>query len=392
MERDLFKYHLDSPQPNGEISTPFLPIAGWIAVKSDVLIKNLSLCDRDRSISYSLNTGDRPDVESAYPGYRALGFHYLLSLQDLSASSSLSITFKIEDKIYDFPIHFSIEATAIAAFEQKKSEKLTQISSILQCPICQHPELSQFHRDVVLKCNNCHAEFTGDRRHFNFLNSELIDYGNIEATANVSAFGYDAVASGLIEQFGDGLILDNGCGLKRHYYQNVVNLEIVDYPTTDVLAIGEKLPLKSNSFDAVFSFLVLEHVRHPFECAQEIMRVLKPGGTLYAIAPFLQPFHGYPNHYYNMTSHGLKNLFQESIEISECDVYEKALPIACLTWFLNSYLRGLPPTVAETFKNMKVADLLKHHRNYQDCDFVTQLSPEVNDELACANYLIGIKR
>ncbi len=196
----------------------------------------------------------------------------------------------------------------------------------------------------------------------------------------------------LIEQFKNGLILDNGCGLRNEYYDNVVNFEIVDYPTTDVLGIGEKLPFKSDVFDAIFSLSVLEHVKNPFECVQEINRVLKPGGILYVAVPFLQPFHGYPDHYYNMTSSGLKNLFSGKFEIIECSVPLAGLPIWCLSWFLNSYIRGLPEPVADRFKKMQVSELLNDPREYLDKDFVKQLSPKANEELACVNYLLGKKK
>ncbi|HEX3450908.1 MAG TPA: methyltransferase domain-containing protein, partial [Isosphaeraceae bacterium] len=64
-----------------------------------------------------------------------------------------------------------------------------------------------------------------------------------------------------------------------------------------------------DAFDAVISVPVLEQVRDPFTAAKEITRVLKPGGKLFCCVRFLQPFHGYPNHYYNMTHVGLASLF-----------------------------------------------------------------------------------
>ncbi|OYW00913.1 MAG: hypothetical protein B7Z58_13680 [Acidiphilium sp. 37-64-53] len=90
---------------------------------------------------------------------------------------------------------------------------------------------------------------------------------------------------------------------------DVVNVEIGDYPSTDVPAIGEALPFKDNSFDVALSLAVLEHVDDPFKCAQEVLRVVTPGGELLIDVPFLQPVHGFPYHYYNMTAQGLAILF-----------------------------------------------------------------------------------
>jgi len=143
---------------------------------------------------------------------------------------------------------------------------------------------------------------------FDFLSSELRAQFNIVDTDAVSSNGYDAHALALIERHAAGLVLDCGAGRRSDYYDNVVNFEIVDYETTDVRGVGEALPFVDGSFDAVLSLAVLEHVKDPFRCAREIARVLKPGGELMCCVPFLQPLHGYPHHYYNMTHQGLRNL------------------------------------------------------------------------------------
>ena len=46
---------------------------------------------------------------------------------------------------------------------------------------------------------------------------------------------------------------------------------------------------------------------------------MKPGGRIFAAVPFLQPYHGYPDHYYNMTAAGLRNLFAD-LEVERLDV------------------------------------------------------------------------
>ncbi|AFY84667.1 methylase involved in ubiquinone/menaquinone biosynthesis [Oscillatoria acuminata PCC 6304] len=382
-----FLYCIDSPQPKDAISAAFVIVSGWIVGGESSQIKDVILCNETDDV-FPLSLVDRPDVESAYPHRTAVGFQEFILTRQLTLGTSWFIQFWMDEEVYRFPLDLFVSGELCEEFLQQKQAKLAQIRPILQCPVCESDRL--LIQDPVLSCPDCGSEFQLNSNHYNFLNRQLTEYGNVKSTASISANDYDPISLQLIEQLTNGLILDNGCGLRNFYYPNVVNLDIVDYPTTDVISIGEKLPFKSNSFDAVFSLAVLEHVKNPFECAKEIMRVLKPGGTLYAVVPFLQPFHGYPDHYYNMTSSGLKNLFSE-LEDLDCTVQLPGLPIAALTWFLNSYVQGLPQPIAESFKEMKIGDLLAHPHSYMDRDFVTSLQPQTNEELASCNYLIAKK-
>jgi SAM-dependent methyltransferase len=75
-----------------------------------------------------------------------------------------------------------------------------------------------------------------------------------------------------------GPILDVGAGnFAPTYRDDVINVEIVPYPTTDVIGASEYLPFADESFDLVISVAVLEHVRDPFAAARELQRVLKAG-------------------------------------------------------------------------------------------------------------------
>ena len=221
-----------------------------------------------------------------------------------------------------------------------------------------------------------------EQGYFDFLSKELRQVYNIIDVEAVSANGYDQKAQDLIEDYSEGLVLDCGAGRRPVYYDNVVNFEIVPYDTTDVLGVGESLPFADDSFNAVLSIAVLEHVKDPFLCAREIARVLKPGGELFCSVPFLQPLHAYPHHYYNMTHQGVANLFDGLLDEGSFDVYGSLLPVNSLMWILRSWVDGLKGTAKSEFLNMSVENLIGDPNQMLDRSFVKSLSKEKNLELA----------
>lgn len=56
-------------------------------------------------------------------------------------------------------------------------------------------------------------------------------------------------------------------------------------PRVLAAAIGERIPMRSNSFDIVYSTNVLEHVQHPAAVLGEVVRVLRPGGIAQMVVP-----------------------------------------------------------------------------------------------------------
>lgn len=228
-------------------------------------------------------------------------------------------------------------------------------------------------------------------RKYNYLSDDLRQLSGIVDTTAVSSHDYDDNALKLIDELKDGLILDAGSGRRNIYYKNVVNLEIVDYDTTDILGVGEELPFIDNSFDAVISIAVLEHVKHPFRCAAEIKRVLKPGGKLYCSVPFLQPLHGYPHHYYNMTHQGLKALFEQGMQITGQEVLDSTSPIYSLTWILKRWIDELPELARNEMLEKKVFDLIGDPLDYRNESWVKEMTESSKFELASATVLHAIK-
>ena len=61
-----------------------------------------------------------------------------------------------------------------------------------------------------------------------------------------------------------------------------------------------------DEFDIVVCEAVLEHVTDPPRAIEELRRVLKPGGEIWVVVPFNQPYHPSPGDYWRVTPDGLR--------------------------------------------------------------------------------------
>jgi len=329
-------------------------------------------------------------VTAQFPEQSCIGFQSLFNLDEVPAGSLAVTAVTLFGNIDTLPVPWARDQVSLEDFSDQVTRKRARLAKILACPICGHDALDD--RGTSLECQRCGHRVDRVGNAWDFLPDASRTNFRVTETSNISAWGYDDRAMSLVNRYSDGLILDCGSGLRPSYLENVINYEVAAYPTTDILGVGERLPFIDSCFDAVFSFAVLEHVTDPFRCAEQMARVLKPAGVLFGVVPFLQPFHGFPSHYYNMTSEGLRRLFDSSLDVVECAVPQQGLPIFSLTWILQSYLRGLPPEIRDEFKKMTVEQLAIDPWGVVDRPFVQQLSPSATRDLAATNFIIAVKR
>ncbi len=92
----------------------------------------------------------------------------------------------------------------------------------------------------------------------------------------------------------------------------------------DIVAdICELHMIPDASYDGIICCAVLEHVYDPFRAVEEMKRVLKPGGQLFAYVPFLYGYHARPgaySDYYRFTHEGVQYLFRKFHDIDLCAV------------------------------------------------------------------------
>jgi SAM-dependent methyltransferase len=93
-------------------------------------------------------------------------------------------------------------------------------------------------------------------------------------------------------------------------HPRLLNLNLFLLPNVDVVGSAYALPFRDESVDSVYCEAVLEHLEQPQEAVAEMHRALKLGGQVLAATPFLQPFHGYPDHFQNFTLSGHVRLFE----------------------------------------------------------------------------------
>ena len=87
---------------------------------------------------------------------------------------------------------------------------------------------------------------------------------------------------------GAGLVLQmNFRGLARRVCGVDPDGRVVGNPQLDEaqVADGESIPYPDSTFDVIFADNVLEHLEHPTPVFQEVVRTLKPGGTLLVKTP-----------------------------------------------------------------------------------------------------------
>ena len=85
-----------------------------------------------------------------------------------------------------------------------------------------------------------------------------------------------------------------------------------DYSKVDALADICALPFREGVFDAVINIQVLEHIREPRRCVEEMARALKPGGQLILTTVQCWEIHQHPNDFFRFTRYGLTYLFDKA--------------------------------------------------------------------------------
>ncbi|MDD5102845.1 MAG: methyltransferase domain-containing protein [Candidatus Peribacteraceae bacterium] len=144
-------------------------------------------------------------------------------------------------------------------------------------------------------------------------------------------------AGGLIVDIGGGLRLDPARGDRvnpdhqkrfgRFLFDPKVQYRVTGYTGQyhpDCVEDIHKLSFADASIDAIICLAVLEHVYDPKRAAEEVTRVLKPGGTGLLYVPFLYRYHAQTTKdyldYFRYSKDGIAYLFRGCREMEICPV------------------------------------------------------------------------
>ena len=132
----------------------------------------------------------------------------------------------------------------------------------------------------------------------------------------------------------DAVVLNLGSGAKR-ISSSVINVDFLPFEGVDVVADITRLPLRDGSVDGIINEVTLEHVRDRRAAIDEMQRVLKKGGYLYIVVPFIVGYHPSPDDYYRWTAQGLRADLQG---LEEIETGIRSGPTSALLWVLQEWL------------------------------------------------------
>lgn len=291
-----------------------------------------------------------------------------------------------------------------------------ELISLLLCPDCFQGALTPTQAQDELVCECCEHRFPVSQGRPVLLphDNELFridDYVKVSNAATVSGKGrLSRIVPGpsvnlssrrVLQRLGQELnameraiVLVVGGGRQREWLDKALNASEsvrVVYSDIDVGADidlfcdGHALPFRDESFDAVITTAVLEHVLYPERVAGEISRVLKTGGWLYSELPFMQQVHEGAYDFTRYTLSGHRRLFNSVAEVESGMV---AGPGTALVWSLENFFLAFVSRSASR-KLVKLGIRLGFSW-LKYTDYLLVNKPQAMDGASCT-YLLGRK-
>ena len=286
----------------------------------------------------------------------------------------------------------------------KKTRNGVDLTKLIRCPSCRAEHF--IFSDRTLSCSSCNRIFNlvenqipilCDKEYSQHILKNLNgkksweDYDLEEKTTKIAKFSnkrksiYQRLTPSYRVQIGptyhefiekyniNGHILEIGGGPNSINHQGVINCDINNYPTVDIISDARKLPFKNQIFEAIICNSVLEHIFDVEIVVAECARVLKNGGFIFMCVPQVCGRH-HTIDYFRWTIPGLKKVFDKFNVIDEGVILGPGMFISHL---FTSLFRELTPSkiINKTLCfllewllfPLRFLDLVgKNNKNYED--------------------------
>lgn len=275
---------------------------------------------------------------------------------------------------------------------QAKKQISAAARQLLRCPTCHH-DLA--YSEVQLSCVNAEcstryplqdgipiliaeqasvfsiSDFTSHRNTYfsNLQESKLKKFlrslrptisNNVKGRANYLKFKDILLAGSAAPRvlvLGGSILGDGMEPLADSPAIELIETDISFGPRTMMICDAHDIPFADETFDGVIVQAVLEHVVDPHRCCDEIYRVLKKHGVVYAETPFMQQVHGGRYDFTRFTYLGHRRLFRH---FEELDSGAVCGPGMALAWSYKYFLFSFT-----TFKPLrKILGLFAHMTSF----------------------------
>lgn len=359
------------------VRSPFI-VAGWVIPDPENPLKEIEVKVNGQLRALATTGLRRQDVAEAYPGREALwsGFVTEVFIDDLD---NRKVDVEVNAVFAEGQMSIDRLQTKVKGLDRLVPARARnwRYADILACPLC---SASLDETKLGLRCRGCNSETQKRRGTPIFTNGLEVIGSHLLVTNPTNPNGQDHTR--IIESH--GLVLDLGAGNPREseHYPNVVFHEFVHYAHTDVVSICDRLPYREGVFDAVISKAAFEHLARPWDVAEEIYRVLKPGGLVRVDTAFMFPLHGDPYHFFNMTLDGAREIFKR-FQTQRCGVMPYQMP---------SYsLRAQFETMLDHVQSEDWRRRITEWRDAIGGDLDNAIDAKGHERLAAGVYFEGIK-
>jgi hypothetical protein len=169
----------------------------------------------------------------------------------------------------------------------------------------------------------------------------------------------------------------------------VISIDVVPLPNVEVIAEAEALPFADNAIAYLISGAVFEHLCDPLKAIREVRRVLREGGGFYIDTAFMQGYHGFPGHYFNMTPQAIETFLLDDFEREHALVPLPGSPIYSIEDTLRRLLEALPASERSSLLSMSIEKFLDECSNRLRSPQWFALLPEHTRRSLAASFVVA---